>query len=1196
MLTVASLPFRYELQVADLEASLQQRADGEHAWKMAASKADSEVEDTRRKLAAAEAEKEALKRSMSAAQSDVAADMAKKERALQQQIEDQQVAYETELRGVRAELAQSAEWWRSRVDAVREEEEAHTEEVEEHVESLSQMLVQAEKQLTLTKSALEESTAARDELKATVSSLERKNEDMGRQLESRAHEIKKLRNELEDSVRTANVFEDELREVATRLSEVDQEKGGLHKRIDSYHTQEDNYRRHASELVDFSTRAGAALAQSVKDALASVELLNKVDDAITGNDGSYAQGASGVGSGQSFTLGDGSHASGTRSLRSAGLQARLAEVVAGSGGLSGKGPADIWEVAGFLEARVDLAVKAMATLTSGAKSIASNTDEIKRTAGVKMLQLERNLEGALRDREGTKASLGAKDRAIGELEKRVRTLQGEKSTMEDQLRLLQSGEGTRLGDLQRMVEAQAYELSSQEAALAEATRHWMNHETATDNLQDTTQKLISIITTALSEEPTVTDEELNGLVLIGPTDIQGLEERIFREYEHYHTATYHMLEEVVRLLCDRAHALNLSAGKTFRKLEDVKTEKTEALRKMTQARDQLDKAELRNTQLQSKRLEMGKQLGWLEGDTGGRGGRGEMGPPQEEINALKMRCLELEGKLEHRELVGDQLESLMERLKDMATAGVSAVAAARAAKSTIKSRYSSHEEDKQGDDEDGDLANNVYDELARFQENLAALETPVAPGSLEFAVLVTGFVVQTLSHELLVQDLTVAPGARGTGQLAAHLQHQLALFDRDGAGDSDSRVKELKAQVGVLSEQLKAQTQAAAAAKAALRESELNQLSGSSSGDPEAKLKVDVDKKQSALRSLQDERDRLENELSEALEKVSSMSAGHEAGGDMKRLMELENKIADLEEEMENPKALSIHRASQAHKFIDEAEDIESQLEDLDPETESEAYEGLEHRLKELTDHISLLLNDILAYLKGDVLRLVPSELKALTQVVMTCKDRQMCVKVFKEAHLFAKQIITEAAGHKAKLGRNSHWDFDPDLLENVAERRWAEMMKHLKRLVIAYDNMPPDMRGDLLTFREIIKNLDWLVIMSFHSVEVEEKRREKAKKRLSLDGRGGSSDDVSFRGSASGRVDSGGTDNFDTASMASYGSVGSRGSARSFSASGASTSGFSDFAGGAGRKKRGSAASSKSSPYASFAAAAEEGRRTSVM
>lgn len=69
--------------------------------------------------------------------------------------------------------------------------------------------------------------------------------------------------------------------------------------------------------------------------------------------------------------------------------------------------------------------------------------------------------------------------------------------------------------------------------------------------------------------------------------------------------------------------------------------------------------------------------------------------------------------------VGDQLESLMERLKDMATAGVSAVAAARAAKASVKKRYgggNGYEEDKQGDDDDDhDLANNVYDELARFQ-------------------------------------------------------------------------------------------------------------------------------------------------------------------------------------------------------------------------------------------------------------------------------------------------------------------------------------------------------------------------------------------------------------------------------------------------------------------------------------------------
>ena len=59
-------------------------------------------------------------------------------------------------------------------------------------------------------------------------------------------------------------------------------------------------------------------------------------------------------------------------------------------------------------------------------------------------------------------------------------------------------------------------------------------------------------------------------------------------------------------------------------------------------------------------------------------------------------------------------------------------------------------------------ARHRYDELARFQENLAGLDQPVASGSLEFAVLVTGFVVQTLSHELLVQDVS-AGGASVVG-------------------------------------------------------------------------------------------------------------------------------------------------------------------------------------------------------------------------------------------------------------------------------------------------------------------------------------------------------------------------------------------------------------------------------------------------
>jgi len=95
------------------------------------------------------------------------------------------------------------------------------------------------------------------------------------------------------------------------------------------------------------------------------------------------------------------------------------------------------------------------------------------------------------------------------------------------------------------------------------------------------------------------------------------------------------------------------------------------------------------------------------------------------------------------------------------------------------------------------------------------LETPVASGSLEFAVLVTGFVVQTLSHELLVQDMSqqnddlsgIGGGSSAVGaagQLQKQLSHQLALFQgqqqqQNGGDDSgdDSRINELKAQVQV---------------------------------------------------------------------------------------------------------------------------------------------------------------------------------------------------------------------------------------------------------------------------------------------------------------------------------------------------------------------------------------------------------------
>jgi len=78
----------------------------------------------------------------------------------------------------------------------------------------------------------------------------------------------------------------------------------------------------------------------------------------------------------------------------------------------------------------------------------------------------------------------------------------------------------------------------------------------------------------------------------------------------------------------------------------------------------------------------------------------------------------------------------------------------------------------------------------------------------------------------------------------------------------------------VLGEQLKAQTQVAARARAQLRDAGAGSNPSSSaatgfvSGENGGDASNQMDQKQAALRSLQDERDRLEGELSEALEKV----------------------------------------------------------------------------------------------------------------------------------------------------------------------------------------------------------------------------------------------------------------------------------------------------------------------------------------
>lgn len=71
-----------------------------------------------------EAEVEGTRRQLTASGESEREQASDRQRALKIQIEEMKAAHEKEVAALRDELASNGEWWRSRVDAVREEEEA----------------------------------------------------------------------------------------------------------------------------------------------------------------------------------------------------------------------------------------------------------------------------------------------------------------------------------------------------------------------------------------------------------------------------------------------------------------------------------------------------------------------------------------------------------------------------------------------------------------------------------------------------------------------------------------------------------------------------------------------------------------------------------------------------------------------------------------------------------------------------------------------------------------------------------------------------------------------------------------------------------------------------------------------------------------------------------------------------------------
>eukprot|EP00752_Nemacystus_decipiens_P007872 g7033.t1 len=129
--------------------------------------------------------------------------------------------------------------------------------------------------------------------------------------------------------------------------------------------------------------------------------------------------------------------------------------------------------------------------------------------------------------------------------------------------------------------------------------------------------------------------------------------------------------------------------------------------------------------------------------------------------------------------------------------------------------------------------------------------------------------------------------------------------------------------------------------------------------------------------------------------------------------------------------------------------------------------------------------------LKGTVILFTPHTGNGLTKALGLCKNMESAFKLFKEAALQIKIIVVELAGEHEP---NTVWRVNPDAFESLPENRKVMMLKHLRNLVVAYDHLSDDMRRDLTTALEIIKNREVLNMMGKYCIQseaAEEKRRE---------------------------------------------------------------------------------------------------------
>lgn len=169
------------------------------------------------------------------------------------------------------------------------------------------------------------------------------------------------------------------------------------------------------------------------------------------------------------------------------------------------------------------------------------------------------------------------------------------------------------------------------------------------------------------------------------------------------------------------------------------------------------------------------------------------------------------------------------------------------------------------------------------------------------------------------------------------------------------------------------------------------------------------------------------------------------------------------------------------------------------------ACQGQLHMYRQINEDFSTTKFDVDAAmdwtmntLRGEIITATPLVWGGLTKAVQLCQDHAKSENLFKEAHLAIKRSIVELYGEQ---GVNRQWQPSTGMkeFETAPDFKKKEVLKHLRHLVIAYDNLNEKRRRNLVTALETVKNRELLIRMGQLCVQSElaEQRKTQAKKDL---------------------------------------------------------------------------------------------------